>query len=606
MQAWTSRLHFGIGARLAGAFAAMIVLMLAVAGFGLVALADMNTSMQTTVEQRLLKVMDLDGVKEGAQSIGIMVRDAALTEDPSMVQQNRARIDQRRQAMSATLQDLAKLIAASGQPAMQKHLDEMNKHRAAYNTQLDTLLGQMESGDFVGARAGLIVTLPAAQALYFEQLEALANAGRAMAIEAVHGAGREYEFTRNVMLALGAAAVALAVVLALVITRSITRPARQVLAAAEALAQGNLAFRIDARGNDEMGRILAALQRAFGELAVLVRGIQRASGTIDGATREIASGNTDLSQRTEEQAASLEQTAASMEELTSTVRQNAENARQANQLAVNASEVATEGGHKVRGVVQTMQGISQSSAKVAEIIGVIEGIAFQTNILALNAAVEAARAGEQGRGFSVVAAEVRTLAQRSAAAAKEIGELIHTSVEQVNTGVKQVEQAGDTMDGIVDAVRRVTDIMGEISAASEEQSSGIEQVNRAIAQMESVTQQNAALVEQAAAAADSLQQQAGALVRDVARFQLDDGGPQDAPAASRAIAARPAAAAAPRAQAASPAEKREPARIGVSRPGRQPATAQGAKTARKATPAKGVAGGPALAAASGSDDWQSF
>ncbi|MCD9120864.1 methyl-accepting chemotaxis protein [Cupriavidus sp. UGS-1] len=608
--------HFGIGARLAGAFAAMVALLAVVAGFGLIALGDMNASMRTTVEQRLLKVMELDGVKEGAQAIGIMVRDAVLTEDPAVVQQNVGRVNERRKQMSATLDDLSRLIAASDNPGLKQVFDELGKHRAAYNAQLDQLLTQLQAGEFVAARAGLIVTLPAAQAAYFERLDTLIASGRKMATEAVQQAQADYLFTRNLLLALGAVSALLAVGLAVAITRSIAGPARQALAAAEALAQGDLAFAIRAKGDDEMGRMLKAMQRAFAELSVLVRGIQSASGAIDGATREIAKGNTDLSQRTEEQAASLEQTAASMEQLTSTVRQNADNARQANQLAVNASAVAAEGGRTVRSVVETMQGISQSSAKVAEIIGVIEGIAFQTNILALNAAVEAARAGEQGRGFSVVAAEVRSLAQRSAAAAKEIGELINRSVEQVEVGARQVEQAGGTMDGIVEAVRRVTDIMGEISAASAEQSTGIEQVNRAIAQMESVTQQNAALVEQAAAAAESLQQQAAGLVQDAAKFRVEEAtvalSRATAPAREPMLAvAAPIAKAAPGAKvasAASPASLRAattaptPKTPAVSRA--DGAAAAGAKS--RGTPVRPAALAAAGAPAAGADDWQSF
>jgi methyl-accepting chemotaxis protein len=252
--------------------------------------------------------------------------------------------------------------------------------------------------------------------------------------------------------------------------------------------------------------------------------LRDATESINTAAKEIASGNTDLSSRTEEQASSLEETASSMEELTSTVKQNAENARQANQLAIGASDVAVKGGAVVSQVVTTMSSINESSKKIVDIISVIDGIAFQTNILALNAAVEAARAGEQGRGFAVVATEVRNLAQRSAAAAKEIKELISDSVEKVGTGTKLVDEAGKTMEEIVSSVKRVTDIMGEITAASQEQSSGIEQVNQAITQMDEVTQQNAALVEQAAAAAESLEEQAQVLAQAVGVFKLAGSG----------------------------------------------------------------------------------
>jgi methyl-accepting chemotaxis protein len=287
-----------------------------------------------------------------------------------------------------------------------------------------------------------------------------------------------------------------------------------------ALAKGDLTEKITNDYQGTFGKLKDDSNKTVETLTAIINQIKEASETINTASGEISQGNTDLSQRTEEQASSLEETASSMEELTSTVKQNAENARQANQLAVGASEVAVKGGSVVGQVVTTMNGISASSKKIADIIGVIDGIAFQTNILALNAAVEAARAGEQGRGFAVVATEVRNLAQRSAAAAKEIKELITDSVGKVDDGTKLVDEAGKTMEEIVSSIKRVTDIMAEITAASQEQSSGIEQVNQAITQMDEVTQQNAALVEEAAAAAESMQEQAGSLVQAVAAFRL--------------------------------------------------------------------------------------
>ena len=287
----------------------------------------------------------------------------------------------------------------------------------------------------------------------------------------------------------------------------IVQPLKDATACFERIASGDLSETIEVYSRNEIGRLFDGIKRMQDSIATMVKAVHSSAESIDTGAREIAMGNTDLSQRTEQQAASLQETASSMEQLTGTVRQNAENARQASQLAVNASDIATRGGDVVSQVVTTMQDIATSSNKVVDIIGVIEGIAFQTNILALNAAVEAARAGEQGRGFAVVAGEVRSLAQRSASAAKEIKELIGDSVDKVQSGSALVGRAGTTMDEIVQAVRRVTDIMGEISAASEEQSGGIEQVNRAVVQMDEVTQQNAALVEQAAAAAASLEDQ---------------------------------------------------------------------------------------------------
>ena len=304
-------------------------------------------------------------------------------------------------------------------------------------------------------------------------------------------------------------------------TRSITRPIDEAVKVAQTVAAGDLSTHIEVTTKNETGQLMQALKEMNASLSKVVGQVRQGTDNIATASSQIASGNMDLSSRTEQQASSLEETAASMEELTSTVKQNADNARQANQLAVLASSVALKGGSVVAQVVDTMGAINNSSKKIVDIIGVIDGIAFQTNILALNAAVEAARAGEQGRGFAVVAAEVRNLAQRSAAAAKEIKTLIGDSVEKVEEGSKQVREAGKTMDEIVGSVKRVTDIMAEITAASQEQTRGIEQINQAITQMDQVTQQNAALVEEAASAAASLQAQAAGLSLVVSVFRLD-------------------------------------------------------------------------------------
>ncbi|RQO51357.1 chemotaxis protein [Variovorax sp. KBW07] len=304
--------------------------------------------------------------------------------------------------------------------------------------------------------------------------------------------------------------------------RTVFRPLDEALEVARAIAGGDLA-RFEVRPGDEITGLLRALNQMSANLFAIVADVGANVAGVMSASSQIASGNQDLSSRTEQQASSLEQTAASMEELTSTVKQNADNARQANQLAVSASEVAVKGGSVVSQVVDTMGSINDSSKKIVDIIGVIDGIAFQTNILALNAAVEAARAGEQGKGFAVVASEVRSLAQRSASAAKEIKTLIGDSVDKVAAGSKQVAEAGRTMQEIVGSVKRVTDIMGEITTASQEQTSGIEQINQAIAQMDQVTQQNAALVEEASATAQSLQEQADGLVRAVQVFRTEAG-----------------------------------------------------------------------------------
>lgn len=313
------------------------------------------------------------------------------------------------------------------------------------------------------------------------------------------------------------------VALSVWLTRSLIRPIREAVAHTEEIARGNLSGEIHASGRDELANLLRSLDTMRIALIDVVTRVRHSSDSVSMASTEIAQGNQDLSARTERQASALQQTAASMEELSSTVRQNADNAQQANQLARKASSVAEQGGEAVGQVVHTMKGINDSSHQISDIIGVIDGIAFQTNILALNAAVEAARAGEQGRGFAVVAGEVRALAQRSADAAKQIKSLIGESVQRVQQGSVQADQAGGTMGEVVSSIRRVTTIMGEISAASSEQSSGVSQIGDAVVQMDQATQQNAALVEQMAAAASSLRMQAQELVQAVAVFRLTGG-----------------------------------------------------------------------------------
>ena len=318
--------------------------------------------------------------------------------------------------------------------------------------------------------------------------------------------------------------IAIVTTMGVMIARKIVNSLMAAIEVTKAVAAGDLTTHVASSSNDEVGQLMSAIDSMSTSLIKIVADVRSSVNTIATASNEIAAGNMDLSSRTEQQAGSLEETAAAMEELTSTVKQNADNARQANQLAVSASEVATEGGNVVNQVITTMDAINESSRKIVDIISVIDGIAFQTNILALNAAVEAARAGEQGRGFAVVASEVRSLAQRSAAAAKEIKSLIDDSVSKAEDGSKLVAQAGTTMEQVVSSVKRVTDVVAEISAASAEQSNGIGQINQAVALMDESTQQNAALVEEAAAAAKSLQDQAAGLEKTVAIFKLEGGG----------------------------------------------------------------------------------
>ena len=373
------------------------------------------------------------------------------------------------------------------------------------------------------------------------------------------------------------AGLVFAVWFGMLLVRSIATSLNQANEVSRAISNGDLTHRIEVRGSDEVAQLMATMRTMQANLIQLVATVRQSSDGVATASAEIAQGNHDLSGRTESQASALQQTAASMEELDSTVKQNADSARQANQLAVSASAVAAQGGDVVNRVVQTMKGINESSSRIADIISVIDGIAFQTNILALNAAVEAARAGEQGRGFAVVAAEVRSLAGRSAEAAKEIKNLIGTSVERVEQGTALVDQAGSTMTEVVTSIRRVTDIMGEISAASGEQSAGVSQVGEAIQQMDRATQQNAALVEQMAAAASSLKSQAQELVQVVSAFKLDP-------------AAMPAGAASPKAARTAPV----PAPVPAPATGAGPA---GKLRAKPAAPKKTIASKPANPAA---------
>ncbi|MFC7205868.1 methyl-accepting chemotaxis protein [Comamonas endophytica] len=477
----------------------------------------------------------------------------------------------------------------------------MNSHQALLQAarnkdyslgEQDSLLGDDVSNLYSGASEAAFTALT-------ETIGRLNRLSRERAKSAQQAAAEVYD-TALIWLAAGVALSALiAAFFGALVTRAVVRPVRQAVDAANHIAQGDLSQSIESGSRDEMGELLEALQRMQGSLAQTVNSVRSNAEGVATASAQIASGNSDLSGRTEEQASALEQTAASMEQLGSTVRQNADNARQANQLALNASTVAVQGGDVVAQVVGTMKGINDSSRKIADIIGVIDGIAFQTNILALNAAVEAARAGEQGRGFAVVASEVRSLAQRSAEAAKEIKALITASVERVEQGTQQADRAGETMTEVVSAIRRVTDIMGEISAASSEQSTGVAQVGEAITQMDQATQQNAALVEQSAAAADSLKRQAQELVDAVAVFQLAQG------AQARALASMDTAATAAQRLGARasglPAAPRTPARAPrvAAAPLAAPAPAAQPPAPAPAAPA------PALRKAA-EDEWESF
>ncbi|MDY0744976.1 methyl-accepting chemotaxis protein [Paucibacter sp. R3-3] len=389
-------------------------------------------------------------------------------------------------------------------------------------------------------------------------------------------------------------AIAVGVLMSLALVRAITRPLAQAVRAADRVAGGDLSEPIHFSGADETARLLESMQRMQQSLVNTVSAVRAGADSVATASAEIAQGNADLSARTEDQAASLEETSATMEELSSTVRQNADNAGQANQLAQSATQVARDGGQVVGEVVMTMRGIEESSRRIADIITVIDGIAFQTNILALNAAVEAARAGEQGRGFAVVAGEVRSLAQRSAEAAKEIKSLIGVSVERVQNGTQLVDRAGQTIEGVVVSVQKLADLVGEISSASREQSSGIGQVGEAITQLDQATQQNAALVEQSAAASESLKTQAKSLLDAVASFKLSANAPATAASAPAPRAAhRPA-----------PAPAAKPAAAAAAVTAKKPAAPK--PRVKPAAVAAKPAASPAQATVEADGDWTSF
>jgi methyl-accepting chemotaxis protein len=393
--------------------------------------------------------------------------------------------------------------------------------RGKYQAGKELVMHSREGGDAVaGERAYTEVFMPAAAA-YQAKVNALLTLQRKSIDQMAQDIDRGHIESVRLSMLLGALLVGISAIVVLYMSRSITRPLGQALYVARMVAGGDLTAEIDKSSKDEIGELMRALDDMNNALRKIVGDVQHGTRVISTAAGEIASGNLDLSARTEQQAGSLEETAASIEQLSSTVKQNADNAKQANQLALDASDVAVKGSGMVLQVVDTMGEINASSKKIVDIISVIDGIAFQTNILALNAAVEAARAGEQGRGFAVVASEVRSLAQRSAAAAKEIKTLINNSVEKVDFGAGLVDRAGETMSEMVASVKRVTDIMGEIAVASQEQSAGIEQINKAITEMDNATQQNAALVEEAAASSQLLEDQAEKLARAGSQFKMD-------------------------------------------------------------------------------------
>jgi len=527
-----------IGTRLSAGFALVILLLIAIAGIGINRLAIVNNASTVIAQDRYPKIQALTDIENNMNQVVRAVAYTLIVIEPDQVKIELEQIPKSINENSKLLSGVEKgLRTEKGRELFRK----LAEARGPYLNAISHFTKLIEEGKKEEAKKTLLTEIRPAQRVYFDSLEKLIQFQEESLKQADKDADEIYAVARTLLISLSVTAVLFAGLIAFFISRSITRPIVEAATIAETVAAGDLTSKIDIKTNDETGQLLQALKEMNDGLLKMVGQIRAGSETIATASAQIASGNADLSSRTEEQASSLEETASSMEELTSTVKQNADNAKQANQLAVTASDIAIKGGSVVSHVVETMNAIDASSKKIVDIISVIDGIAFQTNILALNAAVEAARAGEQGRGFAVVASEVRNLAQRSAAAAKEIKTLIDDSVSKVAAGSKLVGEAGTTMEEVVDSIKRVNDIMSEITAASAEQSSGIEQVNQAIVQMDTVTQQNAALVEESAAAAESMQQQAKSLVQLVSVFQTGEGHGAPAVSTPAKVAAKPAA-----------------------------------------------------------------
>jgi methyl-accepting chemotaxis protein len=506
-----------IGTRLAAGFVIVIVAGLAVAAYGWSQLRGLDRMVQSLAEDRMVKVAQFSQMKDNANVVARGVRNMVLLDDHAEMAKERKRIDEMRTANDALVAALQRTAVSDDERG---GLQAMQAANAGYGASLDKAMASALADKDDEARSTLLKETRPLQQAYFKSLDALKELEEKSMRDTAAAVSRSATSAGTMMAVVAAIAAACGLMLAWLLTRSITEPIREAVQVARTVAAGDLTREIRPVGRDETAELLTAMGAMTHSLAGLVTTVRDASESIATGSGQIATGNADLSQRTEEQASNLQQTAASMEQLAGTVKANADTARQASDLAGAASAIASEGGGVVGRAVSTMDDISTSSRKIADIIGVIDGIAFQTNILALNAAVEAARAGEQGRGFAVVAGEVRTLAQRSAEAAKEIKSLINDSVERVAAGASLVGEAGKTMDSVVEQVRRVAEMINAISSASAEQDAGIGQVGHAVSQLDTVTQQNAALVEESAAAADSLNQQARRLVQAVSVFRL--------------------------------------------------------------------------------------
>lgn len=575
--------HLTIKTKLTAGFGMLALIVVAVSALSLKALSDSTDGFSSFVHGINARA-DMAGlVRSAVDRRAIAARNLVLVTKPQDLDLEKADVLRAHEDVQTDLKKLNDMIASATDTSEKARslVAEINRVEAAYGPVATDIVNLALTNKRDEAIVKMDEQCRPLLAALIRSTDAYADYTHARQEQLINDYAAHYQNQRNLLIAISLIAVALAIGACVVITRAVTGPLRQAIDVARTVSEGDLRMRITVNGRDETSKLLGALREMNERLTTIVGRVRDSSASIAGAARQIAAGNMDLSQRTEQQAASLQETASSMEELTSTVKQNADNAQQGSMLATNASSVAQKGSEVVGQVVTTMHDISDSSTKIADITGIIEGIAFQTNILALNAAVEAARAGEQGRGFAVVASEVRSLAQRSSSAAKEIKDLIASSVDKIRDGSALAGQAGKTMAEVTQAVARVTDIMAEIAAASSEQSRGIEQVNLAITQMDNVTQQNAALVEEAAAASRSMEDQGQHLNEAVAFFQILN---SDAAAVSGSAA---------------------PLRQGTAR--REPAVAP-VRRAVRATPALVPASVPALATATaGSNDgWDQF
>ena len=510
-----------VSTRLALGFGLAVFLGIVIAVFATLRMKALAADLDTLANDRMVKVDKFTDVKDNANSVARAVRNLIIVHDPAAQQAEKNKIADVGAANAAILTELDAMITL---PKAREMMDQLKAARPAYYAALSHVVELAETGREDEAGKFLLAEVRPRQDAIFKVLDDSRDYQHDLAMQLAAQARADASRDALVLLGLALAIALVGGAIAWTIVRSLSRalgaePA-EVSAAVQRVADGDLSTPVVVREGDAAST-MAAVERMRLALTSIVSAVRGNSESVATASAQIAQGNIDLSQRTEEQASALQQTAATMEELNATVRTNASNAHQANQLALGATDVAARGGQVVGQFVDTMKGINDSSRRISDILAVIDGIAFQTNILALNAAVEAARAGEQGRGFAVVAAEVRSLAQRSAGAAREIKTLITSSVEQVEKGTTLVDQAGRTMDEIVVAIRHVSDIVGEISSASDHQSAGVSQVGQAVSQMDQVTQQNAALVEESAAAAESLRQQAQQLVRAVSVFRVD-------------------------------------------------------------------------------------